>query len=381
MKWRWALLLLVGALTESPAQWEPDFSGYIVTLPSYLSLNRDLADSAGVARSQLANVTRLRLRPSLAIPWNALLEIEYEVAGLIRSTDQPILVERTDISRQVLDLRWTIAESDHYALIHFIDRLVYRQRFSMGEVDIGRQRISWGTGRIWNPTDLFNPINPVNFAKIEKDGADAVSARIFLGTLSDVQAVWNPAKDATASYGARLRANVGVYDFSFLGGYFDSAPVAGFDMAGNLGPMGVRAELLYSGLAKSGVEKYVKAILGADQQFTPELYGLVEYHFNGQGAAEKSAYDIDALFRGSVLNVARHYVAVMASYLVHPLVTASIMGTVNLNDGSQFYNGTVSYSAAEELVLAAGLQMFAGGQGDEYWYYPLTGYLKLDFYF
>ncbi len=381
MKWRWTLLLLVAAPLQSHAQWQPDFSGYFVTMPAFLSLNPDVAASAGVARNQVANITRLRLRPSLAIPWDALLEVEYEISGLVRSTEQPILVERTDIGRQVFDLRWTIAESDHYAVVHFIDRLVYRQRFSNGEVDIGRQRISWGTGRIWNPTDLFNPINPVNFAKIEKDGADAVSAKYIFGTLSDLQAVWNPARDAVSNYGARLRVNVDVYDFSFLGGYFDAAPVAGFDMAGNLGQMGIRTELLYTGAGKSGSPAYVSAIAGADQQFTSKLYGLAEYHFNGQGTSDKGEYDINALFQGAILNVARHYLAAMASYQVHPLVTLALMATLNFNDGSQFYSCTASYSAADELTLGAGLQLFAGSTGDEYWYYPNTAYVRLDFFF
>jgi len=381
MTWRYAMAALLFTASSATAQWEPGFSGYVVTMPAYLRLNPDLAGSSGLDQNQLANVTRLRLRPSLSLPWDALLEIEYEMSGLIQSTDQPLLVESNDIGRQVFDLRWTIAESDHYAVIHFIDRLVYRQRLPVGELAIGRQRISWGTGRIWNPTDLFNPINPVNFAKIEKDGADAVSAKFFLGSLSDIQAVWNPAEHAPSNYGIRFRSHVETFDFSLLGGYFDNAPVAGFDLAGDLGESGVRAEFLYSGLFASDVEQYAKLILGADHQFTSELYALLEYHFNGSGTSDRNAYDIQGLFSGSVLNVARHYVAGMASYLVHPLVTLSLMGTVNLNDASQFYSAIATYSAADELVLGAGIQCFAGDVGDEFWYYPFTTYLKLDFYF
>ena len=195
MKPLWGSILVLVAVSRSAGQWEPSFSGYVLTLPAYLSLPEGTRGSAGstdssaISRNQLMDVTRLRLRPSLSLPWNGLLELEYEMAGIVQSTDQPVTVERKEIGRQVVDLRWTIAESDRYSLIHFIDRLVYRQRFDFGEISVGRQRISWGTGRIWNPTDLFNPINPANFAKIEKDGADAVSAKVNLGTLSDFQAV------------------------------------------------------------------------------------------------------------------------------------------------------------------------------------------------
>jgi hypothetical protein len=387
MKPLWGAVLMLTAVSRSVGQWETSFSGYVVTLPAYLALptgtpgSTGSTDSIGISRSQLMDVTRLRLRPSLSLPWNGLLELEYEMAGIVQSTNQPVTVEQKEIGRQVVDLRWTIAESDHYSLIHFIDRLVYRQRLDFGEICIGRQRISWGTGRIWNPTDLFNPINPANFAKIEKDGADAVSAKINLGPLSDVQAVWNPALNAVSNYGGRLRAHSGEYDFSFLGGYFDGKSVAGGDLAGNLGEMGVRGEILVSGIGQKTPAPFVKYIVGIDHQLTPELYALLEYQFNGQGTSDRDAYDFEALYRGEILNVARHYLAVSGSYLIHPLVTLTAMGTLNFDDGSQFYAGTVSYSAGDNVVLGLGLQAFVADVGDEFWYYPGTAYLKFEFHF
>jgi len=381
MRWLWTLALLSLAADRSAAQWEPAISGYVVAMPAVLSFNRMLADSVGIAPTQPTVLTRFRIRPSLSVPWNALLEVEGEMSAVARTGGQYLFGQGQPVGRQVLDLRWTIAEQEHFAVVTFIDRLVYRQRWTGGEVAVGRQRISWGTGHIWNPTDLFNPLNPANFAKIEKDGADAVSAKVFLGTLTDVQAVWNPAADAPSNAGVRLRTNIGTYDVSVLGGYFDSAPVTGGDFAGNLGPMGIRAEVLYSGPAKSGTSKFLKAIVGADQQFTGTLYGLVEYQYNGPGTTDKTAYDLEALLAGSILNVARHYVAAMASYQPYPLVTLSFMGTLNLDDGSQFYSGTIDYSAGEELVLGGGLQLFNGDRGDEFWYYPLAAYVKVDFTF
>lgn len=381
MRCLWTLALLSLFADRLASQWEPEISGYVVTMPAFLSFDRSLADSVGVAPTQLVGLTRFRLRPSLSMPWNALLEVEGEVSAVARNGGQYLIGQGESVGRQVLDLRWTLAASDHVAIVSFIDRLVYRQRWSWGELAVGRQRISWGTGRIWNPTDLFNPLNPANFAKIEKDGADAVSAKVFLGTLSDVQAVWNPANTGPSNFGARLRTNSGTYDIALLGGYFDTAPVTGGDLAGNLGPMGVRAEVLYAGPAKTGTPEYVKAIAGVDQQFSRTLYGLLEYQFNGQGTTDKAAYDLEAVLEGSILNVARHYVAAMATYQIHPLVTLSLMGTVNLNDGSQFYSSLINYSAGEELLLGGGLQLFVGDRGDEFWYYPLAAYLTLDYTF
>lgn len=380
-------MLLVALGGSAAAQWEPSFSGYVLTLPAYVRLPESARGGGGSADStlpsldQLMDVTRVRLKPSLSLPWEGLLELEYEIAGIVQSTGQPVTVERKEIGNQLVDLRWTIAETERYSLIHFIDRLVYRQRFEAGELSVGRQRISWGTGRIWNPTDLFNPINPANFAKIEKDGADAVSARFTLGPLSDLQLVWNPVRNAVSNYGGRLRANAGEYDFSLLAGYFDADIVAGGDFAGNLGKMGVRGEMLVSGLRGGAPGTTVKAIAGLDHQFTPELYVLAEYQYNGAGKSDPAAYDLEALVRGEILNVARHYLALSGSCLIHPLVTLGLTGMVNMNDGSQFYAGTASYSATENLALGLGFQLFAADPGDEFWYYPVTAYLKIEYYF
>ena len=44
---------------------------------------------------------------------------------------------------------------------------------------IGRQRIAWGTAWVWNPTDLFNPLNVLNFDYEELPAVDAVRAQYY----------------------------------------------------------------------------------------------------------------------------------------------------------------------------------------------------------
>ena len=176
------IVLLLAAVCTFSASAQPalEFSGYVVDLPMYQHLPEygdaftSLAPLLPEDRGMGVNLTRLRLRPTLRLWEGASLALEHEVMMNV-STQQTLFSDLPDMTnRQILDLRWHPVREEHVQLQHFVDRLYFRQNFLWGSVVVGRQRISWGTGRVWNPTDLFYPINPVSFDKIEKDGADAV---------------------------------------------------------------------------------------------------------------------------------------------------------------------------------------------------------------
>jgi hypothetical protein len=122
-------------------------------------------------------------------------------------------------------------------------------------------------------------------------------------------------------------------------------------------------------------------IFGADYQWTPELYTLAEYHHNGEGKSDRTSYELFRLIDGDILNLSRDYLALQAMYQVHPLVTASVSTIGNLNDGSRFFAGMVSYSLTENSALTLGGQIFTGDQFTEYWYYPGSVFLKGELYF
>ncbi len=364
----------------SPAQVQLSFSGYALDLPIYQSFRPALADTFGIGERQFMNVSRVRLRPTLDLSPDAFLALEYELNAFYFS-GALLLPIQPETRRQVVDLTWQPVRGAHLAVFHYVDRLYYQQMFSVAELVIGRQRISWGTGRVWNPTDLFNPISPSSFAKVEKDGVDAASAKVFLGQFTDLTLVVNPQSNASANFGGRYRTNTEGVDWSVVGGYFDRRIVVGGDMAANLFVAGVRAEAVLSAQRTNLRSNFVKYIVGIDNQFTPELYALLEYQYNGEGSADKQGYDLPRLITGEILNVSRNYLTIQGSYLVHPLVTVSLSLTGNLNDGSSLVGGIVAYSASADLVLNAGCQISIGNDLDEYWYYPSSLYLKGEVYF
>lgn len=375
------MLVAVLPRTEVVAQPTYTFSGYVVELPSYQRVNDLLSGVFNVAQDQFVNVTRGRLRPSLSLSNSTQLSAEYEIAGTYFSSAVPFSITPQQRRRQLFDLTWTPISASEFVVTHFIDRLYCRSEFDFGEATIGRQRIAWGTGRIWNPTDLFNPLNPTTFAKIEKDGVDAIAAKFFFGGFTDLMVVWNPQKDGATNWGARIRTNVNEYDVSVIGGYFDQRVVLGGDFAGNLFDAGLRGEAIVSANANQFRSNFAKWNLGVDYQFTPEFYSLAEYHFNGEGARTKETYELLRLINGEILNLGRRYAALSASYLIHPLVNVSVTGIANTDDGSKFLSATTTYSAADEISLSLGGQIFLGETLTEYWYYPNVAFLKGEIYF
>lgn len=253
----------------------------------------------------------------------------------------------------------------------------------IGAVDLtlGRQRIAWGSGRIWNPTDLFNPLNPANFSKIEKDGVDAAVATVRMGELSDLTAVWNPQRRRSSSFGARARTNWEGFDLAAVGGRFDDLWVVGGDITGSVWDAGIRLEGIHATPHRNGGGGTTRLIAGVDNQFTGRLYGLMEYQYNGAGASDPAGYDILRLFNGQILHVGRHYAVVRGSYLLHPLVSLQAGVMRNINDRSGYAGGSVTVSLTEEASVALGGQYTFGAVSSEYWYYPRSLYVRGDIFF
>ena len=359
-----------------------NFSGYVVEMPVYERIQPSLEQFPGAPQSGFANLARLRLRPILHIGDNTRIGLEYEIDGLYYFKNVSLGLAPTVPLRQLVSLHWEPVANNHTTISDYIDRLYLDQEFSFGKLVIGRQRISWGTGRVWNPTDIFNPINPANFGKIEKDGADAASMKFYLGQLTDFQLVYNAEYHFNSSnYAARFRTNILGYDLAVLTGSLDKRFITGGDFAGNVWTAGIRGEALVSQDPSKQGGYYIRWIPGMDYQFTDKLYALFEYYHNGQGTLDRLKYDLTGLYEGRILNLAKDYLALSGSYQLTPLVTVMLSSVSNFSDGSGYLAGTINYSASDNASIAVGSLYAYGKTLTEYWYYPQAYYMKLETYF
>jgi hypothetical protein len=364
------------------SQIDYSFSGYIVDLPVYSINNKDLSQFLSMDQGQFLNLTRLRLRPEVYLWSGARLNLEYEADVLYSKQNSFLFINQTSTNRQYFNLKWDLINKNNVDVSHYIDRLYFRQGFNWGNIIIGRQRIAWGVGRVWSPTDLFNPINPANFGKLEKDGVDAASLTYSFGNFTDINVVYNPQKKpGSSNAGFRFRTNYDQFDLALVGGYFDKRVVAGGDFAGNFFDAGIRGEGIISMNKNNLSDNFVRLVFGVDNQFTSKLYGLFEYQFNGEGKANKLDYDLLGILNGSIINLSRNYLIVSGSYQYTPLLTFTIANNWNLNDGSGYVNLTAAYSVSGNATVTAGTFIRYGDKLSEYWYYPNSYYLEGQLFF
>jgi len=333
-------------------------------------------------QSYLADVNRLRLElQGRPVEWAA-FDVQYDNEVLLGSyldTAQFALQKNREP-----DTYWDLESTTLDRASVFAFQRLYRAYVdlysSLVDLRVGRQRIAWGTGRFWNPTDLLNPFDPTQLERDERPGVDAVLVERKLGPLSKLSLAYAPQHSSSdSSVAGRLHGNLRETDFSLLAGQFHRDEVAGFDFSGRISQVGLRGEAAYT-RADIGPD-YVRAVVGADYVFPSTLALSGEIYYNGQGATNKEDYDFGALFSGAVQNVARHYAGLYVGYDVTPLLRLNSYGIINLDDNSAFFFPSAVYSVMTNLDLSLGVQLFGGSAGSEYGAFHDVYYAQLQWFF
>ncbi|MFQ5605947.1 MAG: hypothetical protein ACE5HS_21970 [bacterium] len=278
------------------------------------------------------------------------------------------------------DLEWKVKQGRRYRLQQSFFRAFATLYLKNIELTIGRQRIAWGTGYVWNPTDLLNPFNPAAVELDEKQGVDAAYLVVPLGSLSRIEGVYAPGRKQLQSSAAfRVSSHLGEYDFSIMAGDFQSDKVLGGDFAGYLGGAGLRGEFTFTW--KKAGDNFFRAILNADYNFSHDIYVFAELYFNGQGRTNKKNYEVADLFSGQTFNLARHYLALSGNKNLTPLLALSFYSIMNLNDRSCLLGPALTYSLATNLEVTASAYFFMGANDSEYGLLENSYFAYMQYYF
>ncbi len=352
-----------------------DLAGYAKNLTVQ---SRSVVDD----ESFILNTSRFRLKGSIAA--NDAVEAELWLDSELLSGD---FLQTLDfqLSRAIarptfVDLEWTVEEQSHYQLRQSLFRAFAKITAGSAEVTVGRQRIAWGTGFAWNPTDLLNPYNPIAIELQERTGVDAVHVAIPLGNLSRLEAAFAPGrKRLRSSYAARLTTNFHEYDLSLMAGHFRDDTALGTDFAGYLGDAGFRGEFAYT--FRDDDSDYLRAVVNLDYSFPHDFYALVEFYYNGQGQSDKARYNLLDVLNGETFNLAKLYTAASVSKSISPLLNAGIYSIVNLNDRSSLIGPTLTYSLATNLEISANTYLLFGADDSEYGQLETSHFASVQYFF
>lgn len=369
-------------------------SGYVKTLAlglnQYVPGTRDTAEDFTRARLMLEGELGSRLS------W----AVHYEHFALINRADTAATGLFTGSPggqrRSLLPLDWTARATPSLLWRHELDRLNVRASFPAMDVVLGRQAISWGVGRFWNPFDLFHAFSPVEIDREYKAGVDAARLEWALGPFSQIEAVYAAFADDFARHAlaVRGRKTVGNFDLGGMAGKFFRDFVIGPFVDGEVSGVGMRGELTFThdtGGTGQGRRTFFRGVSSVDYRFANGLYALLEYYFNGFGEEEPADYPTlfptERVTRGEIFNFGRHYLGGLLQYEFHPLVQGDLVGLWNLVDQSALISPVLAVSLSDEADMRLGAY-FPLGPGlvgsrvrSEFGLYPQVYYLELRLYF
>ena len=279
---------------------------------------------------------------------------------------------------------------DHGQLIaqQTIDRLAVTYTTPSLVVRVGRQALTWGSGLVFRPMDLFDPFSPSATDTEYKPGVDMLYVQRLFADGSDLQLIVAPRPDHiggaptldSSSAALHLQTTIGGHQTTWLLARDHGDWVAGVGVNGALSGATWNLELVPTFLRGGGAR--LSALANISDAVTLGGHNatvFAEYFHNGFGVAggpfalsALPANLVDRLARGQLFNTRQDYLAGGLTLEVNPLVTISPTVIGGLDDGSAFFLVAASYSLADNATLVAGAQAPIGRRGTEFGGLPLT---------
>ena len=221
-------------------------------------------------------------------------------------------------------------------------------QFTHNDLDlrIGRQQINWASALIWNPLDRFNPLNPLQLERYERQGVDAILLDYNIQELSRLSLVYSQQRQPSDNSAAlRFKSNQYDIDYSLIAGAFLDEDKLGFGLASQMGLIGLRAEFVWSDPKDNAkdTESYVEAVISADYTNKIGIKFVLEGYFNGDGVTDTTQYQFSQILAGEKLGLAKHYLGGIISKELTPLLELELLAISNLDDHSLFISPTPAY--------------------------------------
>jgi hypothetical protein len=263
-----------------------------------------------------------------------------------------------------------------------IDRLSVAYTTDDFVVRVGRQALTWGSGLVFRPMDLFDPFSPIATDTEFKPGTDMVYTQWLFHDGSDLQVIVVP---RPAVPGAQPSSDASSFAAHYHGTFFGHGTslllardhgdwVAGVGVNGALGGATWNIELVPTFLHPGPTRVSALAnISDAVTLFDRNATVFAEYFHNGFGVggndftfATLPPDLVDRLSRGQVFNLRRDYLASGMTLEVNPLLSITPSVIADLNDPSLYAIFAATYSVEDNLTLIAGAQAPLGPSGSEF---------------
>ena len=197
---------------------------------------------------------------------------------------------------------------------------------------LGLQRVPFGVGRIWNPIDVFNPIDITAVETDERKGTEALRYEYAINELSNIDLTLSKDRQAL-----RVKSFLDVADFALvlIKDNKNDQDIIGYEAEGELleSDITLRSE---GGrfLDTKTDEVYYKYIIGGEYGFENSFVILTEFHLNSRLNSKQLALNL--------------------SYQPSPLWFLNFLTLGDIHDDkSIMFSPSFTYSLSDESTLEA----------------------------
>jgi hypothetical protein len=293
------------------------------------------------------------------------LKVEYRVEafGSLLGPEDLASVKR-ESRRDFLDLDWTLVDRGDLFMRHRLHRAALSLDMPPFRLAVGRQRIAWGTGKLWSPTDFFNPLNPLSLERSERRGADAALVALALGPEAEMTGVYAPQNNGSGRKAARVHATIQGRDVSILAGARPGAWFLGGDFASPLGNGLVRGEMI-TAFQDNGTAVF-QGVIAGEYTFPNSLGIVMEYFENGEGKSRTREFELQRLLRGEIVSLGKRFLGAIVGYDLTPLWRAEVALAQSLTDGSTYMNPRLTYAVTANAEVGVGAGVTRGHARSEF---------------
>jgi hypothetical protein len=167
-----------------------------------------------------------------------------------------------------------------------VERLNINYRVEGLNIRVGRQRVNWGVATAWNPNDIFNAYNFLDFDYEERPGIDGANVQYTFENSAGLEMVYaNTGKYDAQIVAFKYSMNKLNYDIQFIGGSFKNRITAGLGWAGYIQDAGFKGEVQYFSPYK-GTIGHANVTLESDYMFKNGLYLSAGFLYYNLGLSE-----------------------------------------------------------------------------------------------
>ncbi|HEY5687428.1 MAG TPA: hypothetical protein VIS27_03900 [Yeosuana sp.] len=195
----------------------------------------------------------------------------------------------------ITNLSWNIIDNKDLLFNTTIDRVLINYTNGDWDITLGRQRVNWGMNLIWNPNDIFNTYNFLDFDYEERPGSDAIRVQYYIGDFNKIEVAAKKGKSVDDKIVAAMyKFNQYSYDIQLITGIYLNDFIVGAGWAGNLKNTGFKGEVSYFIPYKTyfNSENVWSAAVSVDYGFKKGLYlnGSILYNTSADDASGNLGY-------------------------------------------------------------------------------------------